>query len=159
MGVIRCVPEWLVPITGHFEGLRTRAYHDPVGFPTQGYGRLLSRVRWEPLDKYPEIDRATAVEWLAQDLRKAGGSVCRLISVPLEDHQYAALVDFAFNVGGGNLQASALRSALNRGDYAAVPAQLQRWTYSSGVVLPGLVERRAAEAAMFDGHPIALAHP
>ena len=80
-----------------FEGLRLEAYHDPVGYPTQGYGRLLSRKPWEDLSPWPDIDEATAHDWLEQDMLKALGAVRRLIRAPLTDRQEAALADFAFN--------------------------------------------------------------
>ena len=96
-----------------FEGLSLDPYHDPVGYPTIGYGHLLSREvgadlsRWEPL-----ADRNAAVALLEIDMGKALRSVWRLIPAPLNDNQEAALADFAFNCGSGNLQASTLR----RGD-------------------------------------------
>jgi lysozyme len=38
-------------------------YYDPSGYPMIGYGHLLSKVAWEPLDKYPAIivDQAKAL--------------------------------------------------------------------------------------------------
>lgn len=135
-----------------FEGFRHRAYHDPVGFPTQGYGRLLSRVPWSDLSKYPDIDEHTGEMWLQEDMRSALASVRRLISVPLTDHQEAALIDFAYNCGGGNLQASTLRRVINRGEFDAAPAQFMRWTRARGVKLNGLVRRRAAEVSYWRVH-------
>lgn len=126
-------------------------YHDPVGFPTQGYGRLLSRQRWAPLDRWPAITAETAWQWLLEDMRKALAAVGRLITVPLTIQQAAALADFAFNCGPGNLQASTLRAVINRGDYAAAPAQFRRWVYAGPVKLPGLVRRRAAEVELWEG--------
>lgn len=126
------------------------AYHDPVGFPTQGYGRLLSRQRWAPLDCWPAITAETAWHWLQQDMRKAVAAVARLITVPLTDHQIAALADFAFNCGPGNLEVSTLRRVINRGDYSAAPAQFRRWVYAGPVKLPGLVRRRAAEVEFWE---------
>lgn len=124
-------------------------YWDPVGYPTQGYGELLSRVKWEPLDKYPAISVPKARERLAVKLRQASAAVDRLCPVPLSDAQRAALIDFAFNCGAGNLQASALRQKVNRGEHDEVPDQLMRWVYANGVKFRGLVRRRQAEAALF----------
>ena len=48
---------WPTDLAAPFEGLRLEAYHDPVGYPTQGYGRLLSRKPWEDrVDGWPDID-------------------------------------------------------------------------------------------------------
>lgn len=124
-------------------------YHDPVGYPTIGYGHLLSRVRWEALSKYPAITKAEASQLLLVDLNKAARGVSRLIRVPLTDEQFAALIDFSFNVGTGNLEISTLRRLLNRQEYAAAAEQFSRWVFAAGVKLPGLVRRRAAERALF----------
>ena len=134
-----------------FEGLRLDAYHDRLGFPTIGYGHLLSRERWGSLDRYaPLADEAAAVALLWDDMRAAYASVLRLIRTEiLSDAQIAALVDFAFNCGAGNLQVSTLRRVINRGELRAAPAQFSRWIWAGGIKLPGLVRRRAAEAALW----------
>lgn len=124
-------------------------YHDPVGYPTIGYGHLLSRVRWEALSKYHAITKAEASQLLIADLNKAARGVSRLIKVPLSDEQFAALIDFSFNVGTGNLEISTLRRLVNRQEYAAAAEQFSRWVFAAGVKLPGLVRRRAAERALF----------
>lgn len=129
-----------------FEGLRLSPYHDAVGYPTIGYGHLLSRERWADLSCWqPLASEADAEALLEQDMTKALLSVRRLITAPLTPAQEAALTDFAFNCGSGNLQVSTLRRVVNRGDYAEAPAQFMRWTYAAGIRLPGLVRRRRAE--------------
>lgn len=137
-------------IAKDFEGLSLDPYHDPVGYPTIGYGHLLSREvradlnQWQPLES-----EDAAIELLWRDMRRAQASVHRLITVELNDCQQAALVDFAFNCGGGNLQISTLRRVINRGEFHEAPKQFKRWVYARGVKLAGLVRRRAAEAALF----------
>lgn len=125
------------------------AYHDPVGYPTQGFGRLLSRVKWEDLSKYPPITPETAKDWALEDLATAQRAVRRLCPVVLSAAREAALIDFTFNAGGGNLQVSALRQAVLRGDHDGAAAQFGRWIFSSGRKMPGLIRRRAAEAALY----------
>lgn len=126
-------------------------YHDPVGYPTIGYGHLLSRVVGEDLSKYPSITQDEGLELLKSDMNRSLLSVLRLIEYPLSDNQYAALVDFTFNCGSGNLQISTLRRVINRGELCEAPRQLKRWVYARGVKLSGLVRRRSAEADMFQG--------
>ena len=140
-----------------FDGLhdpdRTTAviepYYDPVGLPTIGYGHLLSRTAWKPLNQFPAISVAQAEALLRADLMKAAGVVMRLVKVKLNANQIAALIDFVFNAGAGNFEISTLRRVINRGDFAAVPGQLMRWVYAKGIKLPGLVKRRKAEAALW----------
>lgn len=126
-------------------------YHDPVGFPTIGYGHLLSREPWADLARWAPITELQAELLLEEDLGKAAAAVLRLIEVPLDEGPFAALTDFAFNVGSGNLQASTLRRVVNRGDYEEVPAQLRRWVYARGIRLPGLVRRREDEVRLWTG--------
>jgi lysozyme len=132
-----------------FEGLILKPYHDPVGYPTQGYGRLLSRTPWEPLDRWPEIDEHTAEVWLKEDMTSAVKAALRLCQGAETPEQYAALADFAFNCGAGNLQASTLRRKVNRGDFVGAEREFGKWVFARGVKLRGLVLRRQAEAEMF----------
>ena len=86
---------------------------------------------------------------MREDLAEAESAVERLIDVALNDHQFAALVCFTFNLGAGNLSRSTLRRRLNAGDYDAVPSELGRWVKAGGRTLAGLVRRRAAEGELF----------
>jgi len=124
-------------------------YYDPIGLPTIGYGHLLSRTAWAPLDQFPAISIAQAEALLRADLMKAAGAVMRMVKVRLNANQIAALIDFVFNAGAGNFEISTLRRVINRGDFAAVPGQLMRWVYAKGIKLPGLVKRRRAEAELW----------
>lgn len=141
-----------MPIAKRFEGLRLEPYHDADGYPTVGYGHLLSYDRGAALDRWPRIDVATADSLLAVDLRVAATETLALVNVTLAPHQLAALIDFVFNEGSGRLAESTLLRRLNAGDFAAVPTELQRWVHGDGRVLPGLVERRDAEATLWRGN-------
>jgi lysozyme len=132
-----------------FESCRLAAYHDPIGFPTQGWGHLLSRTAWEDLSKYPDWSQAHADEILSEDLRATSRAVSRLLKVPLQARAFAALIDFAFNLGAGNLQASTLLRHINRGDFDSAAPEFMRWNKAGGRILRGLTRRRAAERDMF----------
>jgi lysozyme len=149
MEKFRDVPLEAERIVQHFESCRLEAYHDAVGFPTIGWGHLLSRTRWEPLEKYPAISQEEADELLRRDLAAMGLSVCKLCPVPLSDLQYAALISFTFNVGSGNLQVSSLRQKLLRGEYLNAANEFPKWVYAGGQILRGLKRRRAAEQQLF----------
>ena len=132
-----------------FEGLRLSPYHDPVGYPTIGYGHLLSREAWAPLSKWQPISLEEAEELLKQDMAKAAASVARLCPVEMADECRAALIDFTYNVGAGNLQASTLRRLVLRGEMEEAADQFLRWVFARGVKLPGLVRRRRANKELF----------
>lgn len=157
---MRTIPEVAFALARRHETLHDPApataqlyepYYDPVGFPTIGYGHLLSREPWSTLDRWPAITEAEADALLDRDMARAARAVLRLIDVPLTDGQFAALIDFTFNVGAGNLQLSTLRRVINREDYDEAPNQFRRWVYARGVKLPGLVRRRSDEIGLWLG--------
>ena len=92
-------------------------------------------------------DEAEAL--LAADLKTAESGVSRLVSVPLAQNQFDALVSFAYNLGAASLMSSTLLRKLNAGDYNDAADELPRWVYAGGRVLPGLVRRRNAEQRLF----------
>jgi lysozyme len=61
-----------------------------------------------------------------------------------------AIADFAYNLGGNALKHSTLRRKLNEKDFAAAKRELAKWVNGGGRRLPGLVVRRAAEAALLE---------
>lgn len=138
-----------------FEGLHklinglVHPYHDPVGFPTQGYGHLLSRQAWAPLHGWVPQTPEDCVMWLEQDMGRALQSELRLCDVELSIEQAAALTDFTYNCGAGNLQVSTLRRLVNRGEFDDAAGEFRKWVYAGGVKLAGLVRRRAAECDLW----------
>ena len=131
-------------LTEQFEGLQLTAYQDPVGVWTIGYGHTGNDVQ-----PGLTITQEQASALLLQDVASAVAAVNRLVTVPLTQNQFDALVDFTFNVGQGNLTSSTLLRELNAGNTAGAAAQFLVWVYAGGVQLPGLVKRRQAEAALF----------
>lgn len=139
-----------------FEGLSLRLYNDPAGHCTIGYGHLVHPGPCdgsEPAEFRRGITQARALALLRDDVATAEAAVNASVRVPLNQNQFDALVSFVFNVGTGAFKRSTLLRLLNAGDYDAVPAQLARWTRASGVELPGLVRRRAAEARLWSTPP------
>lgn len=132
-----------ISLIKEYEGYRSKAYLDTGGVPTIGYGHTRGVQMGQECT--PEIAEA----WLEADLDEAEKAVSRLVKVPLTDNQYAALVSFTFNLGVARLQSSTLLKKLNAGDYAGAQGQFGRWVFDNGKELPGLVKRRAAEAALF----------
>ena len=133
-----------------FEGFRSKSYLCPAGVETIGYGSTrYPDGRKVKLDD-PPITRNEAEEILRWQLeREFLPGVLRacpyLISHP---QALNAVVDFAYNLGVGRLQTSTLRRRINQGDWQGAKEQLMRWVRGGGRVLPGLVRRRKAEAAL-----------
>ncbi|SER25788.1 lysozyme [Azotobacter beijerinckii] len=126
-------------VVANFEGLRTKAYRDPVGIPTICYGHTAT-ARIGQTRSQAECDAL-----LRGDLGDALEQVDRLVTVPLPVERRAALASFAYNVGSGRLSGSTLLRKLNAGDAAGACAELSRWVYAGEEKLPGLVQRRATE--------------
>ena len=104
-----------------------------------------------PGEQFSTITEADAIELLRHDLAIAEAAVRRLITVPLTQNQFDALVSFTFNVGEGALEKSTLRRRINQGDWALAKGELLRWVHADGKKLKGLVARREAEAAFLGG--------
>ncbi len=133
-----------------FEGFSPVIYICPAGYPTIGYGHLITEANKEQF--LGGVDEDEALELLRSDAGKAERAVLRLISVPLTQGQFDALVSFTFNLGSGALQRSTLRRKVNREEHADVPAELVKWVWAGGRKLKGLVKRRAAEAKLYKGN-------
>lgn len=145
------------------EGFVPRLYNDAAGFCTIGFGHLIKKARCngtEPAEFRDGLTDEEGERRLIQDVRQAQIAVLNAVRVPLTDGQYAALVSFTFNVGGGNLRGSTLLRVVNARQFDRVPGQFRRWTRAGGRVFRGLVTRREREIALFfDGQPIPRAAP
>ena len=141
----RAVSDKGLDLIKRFEGFSRTVYFCPAGYPTIGYGHVVK----DDEDFSAGIDEAQAEELLRQDAQIAELAVLRLITVPLTDGQFDALVSFTYNLGGGALQRSTLRRKINREEHAEVPEQFMRWVWAGGRRLRGLVRRRAAEAGLY----------
>lgn len=130
-----------------FEGLKLTAYLCPANVWTIGYGTTRG------VQKGMTITAAEAERLLRADLAVFEAGVSKAVKVPLEQHEFDALVSFAYNVGLGAFQKSTLLRLLNAGDKAGAAKQFDRWNKAGGKVLAGLTRRREAERKLFEGKP------
>lgn len=127
------------------------AYLDPAGVPTIGYGHT------EGVQLGDRITADEADTLLYRDVAYFTKGVNRLVHVPLEQHQFDALVSFAFNVGldedednkAEGFGDSTLLRLVNGAQFGLASAQFSLWCWAGGNRLRGLERRRIAEAAMF----------
>lgn len=148
---MRQVTEEGLNLIKRFEGFSPTIYTCPAGYSTIGYGHVVLAHEQDQLAA--GITQSEAAELLRKDVRIAERTVLRLISVPLTDGQFDALVSFTFNLGAGALQRSTLRRKVNRGEHESVPAELMKWVWAAGKRMPGLVRRRSAEALAYTFEP------
>ena len=131
-----------------FEGFYRGPYLCPAGVPTIGYGATYYEDGRAVTLRDPIITRERAEELLLWHVRRVYlPSVLRLCPGLVNETpgRLAAVIDFTFNLGAGNLKASTLRRRVNAGDWGAVPAELRKWVKANGRTLRGLVLRREAE--------------
>lgn len=140
-----------VALIKRFEGFRAAPYLCPAGIPTIGYGSTRYADGTPVTLQDLPITEPRAVQLLADTLGRYEGAVGALVTVPLTQNQFDALVSFTYNVGSGNLRNSTLLKLINSRDYNGAAGQFPRWNLGGGKVLPGLTERRAAEQALFLG--------
>lgn len=138
------IPDFVVAQVKLWEGLRLKTYKCPGDVWTIGYGHTKG-VRPDMICTEQQAER-----WLREDLGEAAGYVDRYVEVPLNVNQRAALSSFVFNLGAGNFRKSSLLTELNKGNYEGASAKFGLYVKSGGVVLAGLIERRAGEREIFD---------
>jgi lysozyme len=130
------------------EGKRNDAYLDSVGLPTIGVGHTGPEVHmglhW--------TDEQVA-DALRADLDRFEAAV-NAATVALTQHQFDALVSFAFNVGVGAFTSSTLLKKINAGTFAEVPAQFDRWH-----IPPEITRRRNGEREQFKGTHFVAQYP
>lgn len=129
-----------------FEGLYLTPYLCPAGVPTIGYGATYYEdgTRVTLLDAPITRERADALLlWMVRtQYLPVVMQLCPGLNSP---ERAAAIIDFAFNLGNGNLRASTLRRRINAQDWEGARVELMKWVRAGGRVLNGLVARRAAE--------------
>jgi GH24 family phage-related lysozyme (muramidase) len=140
-----------------WEGFVPKLYNDPVGHCTVGYGTLVHKGNCDGRDSEQRylngVSKEEATRLLAAELAEKQKAMREAVKVPLNQNQYDALVSFAYNVGAGAFRRSTLLKLLNQGKYDDVPRELKKWSKARQdgklIDLPGLVNRRAAEATLF----------
>lgn len=123
-----------------FEGFSNTAYRCPAGKWTCGIGHTSG------VTATTTCTRKEAEQWLKEDLAPVEAYVNTIEQVRTQG-QYDALVDFAYNLGLGNLKSSTLLHKIKAGASTEdIQEQFRRWVYAGSKVLKGLVRRREWEA-------------
>lgn len=131
-----------------FEGCRLNAYKCAAGVWTIGYGHT-GEVNGKAICNGLTITQKQADELLRGDMQVFENTVNTVVTVPITQNMFDALVSFSFNVGGGALRKSTLLKKLNSKDYTGAADEFAKWNKAGGQVLKGLVRRRKAERALF----------
>lgn len=131
------------------EKLRLRAYKPtPRDRWTIGYGTTVY-PSGRPVNEGDSCSKILAEAYLKYDLIKREASINERVKVKLTQSQFDALVSLVYNIGVGAFAKSTLLRWLNQGEYILAANQFDRWVKQKGIVLKGLVKRRAEEKALF----------
>lgn len=140
-----------------FEGLhdligkKVKAYHDPIGYPTIGYGHLLNHNKWSDLSVFDILSIEECEEILGKDMKHSALRAITLSPILLHTenlYRWASITDFIFNCGDGNYSISTLRKKVNIEDWKEASEQILKWDKAGGKVLAGLTKRRKAESLL-----------
>ncbi len=153
-----------------YEGFRSKPYICPAGVPTIGFGSTYyPDGKKVTLNDIP-INELQGLEILKNVLSFYEKSVDTFVRDDINQNQFDALVDFAYNCGIGNLKTSTLLKKVNINPLdPSIRNEFMKWVYGGdgshngidddgdGLVdekgerkkLPGLVIRRNAEANLY----------
>lgn len=124
------------------EGCKLTAYQCPAKKWTIGYGHTGDVKQGDAITRH----QAEAI--LSLDLDRFEQGVSKL-APGAGANEFSALVSFAYNLGLGCLEQSSLLTYFNAGNKPAAARMFGAYVHGGGKLLPGLVKRRAAEAALF----------
>jgi lysozyme len=126
-----------------FESCRLTAYWDALGKRwTIGWGHTGKDVYEGLVWTQAQADEAREHDIIAAD------ALISIYSPGLTGGPLDAITDFVFNIGIGHYRTSTLCKLVNANDWAAVKPELLKWDHDNGVVVPGLLRRREAEAEL-----------
>lgn len=132
-------------LTQEREGLRLEAYKDGGGVWTIGYGHT------QGVKSGQTCTAEQAEAWYLSDVQSAEHDVELYVTVPLNQGQFDALVDWTFNLGGERLRKSTMLRRINDKDFDAALKEMLRWKYDNGVEVAGLLARRQEEVKLWKG--------
>ena len=134
----------LIAAIKKFEACALTAYQDSVGVWTIGYGHTAGVKRGDKITLYQ------AEQFLKEDLARFEpiANRCKMLST---QGRYDAVLDFIYNCGPANFNASTLKKYIEGGRKTwEIQEQFLKWVYANKVKLGGLVTRRIWEANRFN---------
>jgi lysozyme len=129
-----------------FEACRLQPYRDEGGKWTVGWGHLMQ----DGDDTTRPITQAEADALFETELMHFEEEVTQAVAaVELRQHEFDALVSFAYNCGHEALEKSTLLKNVLAGEFARAGCEYTKWVNVAGKPSLGLYRRRCAEQAMF----------
>lgn len=133
-----------------YEGFYSKPYLDPIGIPTIGYGATYYPNKVKVTMKDKPLTKKEASELLVNMLKVYENQVALLVTKPINQNQFDALVSFTYNLGATNLGKSTLLKKVNKNpNDPTIRQEFEKWNRAGGKVLNGLTKRRKDEAALY----------
>lgn len=140
-------------IIKEFESLVLESYVDTK----DKHGEPIYAVGWghtglvdgKKIEKGLKITEEKAQQLFMEDIAEFERKVKHYVTVPLNQHQFDALVSMAYNVRTANFVQMVEQSELNKGIYDKVPDAMMHYNVSGGRILKGLTRRRKMEANLW----------
>jgi lysozyme len=140
----------LIELIKKFEGFSAKPYLCPANVPTIGYGstRYLHGGKVKLTDaSVSELQAEILLKDTLEQYELAVDSYC---VDSLNQNQFDALVDFAYNCGNQNLKTSTLLKKVNANpNDLSIKLEFAKWNKGGGKILNGLIKRRAAESELY----------
>lgn len=139
------IPQIAVDFICEHEAFRPTAYK-----PTRDDVWTIGWGHTEGVTEGMTCEREQAKNWLSNDLQTAARRLRIVIPTradQLSVNQWSALLSFAFNEGAG--ADWDIWKEINEGRLENVPAQMRRFVYQKKRRIPGLVNRREDEIALW----------
>jgi len=133
--------EGLINLIAH-EGIVQSRYKDSVGVWTIGVGHTAAAGGIDPATFTGVLTVPAVLEMLRVDIVKYENGVNRAVKVPLQQHEFDALVSFHYNTGA--IGRASFVKKLNAGDRAGAARGMMAWKKP-----PEIIKRRTAERDLF----------
>ncbi len=137
-------------LIAEFEGLSLRPYLCPAKKATIGYGNTYYKdgKKVTMLDK--NITKEEALDLLKVIVDSFAKEVSKLVTSPLNQNQFNAIVSFTYNVGANNLKNSTLLKLINKDpNQLAISNEFLKWVNAGGEKSKGLERRRIKESQIY----------
>lgn len=133
----------IIELISH-EAIVPMPYKDSVGVWTWGVGHTAAAGDPDPrkMPRGVESSIADVIEVFERDIVKYEDGVNRAVKVPIEQHEFDALVSFHYNTGA--IARATLTKKLNRGDRRGAADSFMAWRKP-----PEIIERRRKEQTLF----------
>lgn len=134
----------------NFEGMCLKPYLCPAKIPTIGVGATFYPDGRKVTMADKAITKDEAIELLKATLAIFERQVDSFTTDAVTQHQFDALVSFAYNLGSNALKNSTLIKKVNANpNDPTIKREFMKWVNAGGKRLAGLVRRREAEATLY----------